>query len=119
VILGPRTRAEMTDTILMIEDDEELSDMVREYLEPMGFEVHTRTSGETGLEALADASFDALLLDIMLPEADGFDLCRRIRADSDLPILILTARGDEATGPATAPRSCASGASRSTGGAAR
>jgi DNA-binding response OmpR family regulator len=86
----------MTDSILMIEDDEALSDMVREYLEPMGFEVRTCSRGETGLEALSRGSFDALLLDVMLPDADGFDLCRRIRADSDLPILMLTARGDEA-----------------------
>jgi two-component system phosphate regulon response regulator OmpR len=86
----------MTDTILMIEDDEELADMVREYLEPMGFAVHTRTHGAAGLEALAQGSYDALLLDVMLPDADGFDLCRRVRADSDLPILMLTARGDEA-----------------------
>ena len=86
----------MADIILMIEDDEELSEMVREYLEPMGFEVHTRTHGATGLEALEGGSFDALLLDVMLPDADGFDLCRRIRAGSDIPILMLTARGDEA-----------------------
>ena len=88
----------MTDTILMIEDDEELSDMVREYLAPMGFEVHTRSRGDGGSRRPWQRdSFDALVLDIMLPDADGFDLWPgEFAPDSDLPILMLTARGDEA-----------------------
>ena len=85
----------MPDRILMIEDDESLAAMVAEYLAGLGFTVVTRANAASGLEALRVATFDALILDVMLPDADGFEVCRRVRADSELPILMLTARGDE------------------------
>lgn len=79
----------------MIEDDESLSAMLKEYLAPMGIDLSAKSTAEAGLVALEDGQYDALILDVMLPDADGFDICRRVRGDSDIPILMLTARGDE------------------------
>jgi len=85
----------MAERVLMIEDDESLSALVSEYLGGFGFTVLARPDARGGLELLARERFDALLLDVMLPDLDGFEVCRRVRAASDLPILMLTARGDE------------------------
>jgi DNA-binding response OmpR family regulator len=85
----------MTEHILMIEDDESLAALIAEYLGTMGFKVTTRGTAAEGLALLPEEAFDALILDVMLPDADGFDVCRQVRARSDLPILMLTARGDE------------------------
>ena len=79
----------------MIEDDESLSTMVAEYLSSMGLQMTTRPTAADGLTTFDESAFDALILDVMLPDMDGFDVCRRIRARSDIPILMLTARGDE------------------------
>ena len=79
----------------MIEDDEDLSAMLEVYLAPLGIALSARPSAQTGLDALLDGHYDALILDVMLPDGDGFDVCRRVRRDSDIPILMLTARGDE------------------------
>jgi DNA-binding response OmpR family regulator len=79
----------------MIEDDQGLSAMVTEYLAPLGVRVVAFATAEEGLRQLGRESFDALILDVMLPDLDGFEVCRRVRAASDLPILMLTARGDE------------------------
>jgi DNA-binding response OmpR family regulator len=86
---------DMPDRILMIEDDESLAAMVAEYLAGLGFSVVARSTAASGLDAVRKGGFDALILDVMLPDSDGFEVCRRVRADSDLPILMLTARGDE------------------------
>ena len=85
----------MAERILMIEDDEVLAEMLGEYLAPLGMELSARPNAADGLELLRQGSFDALVLDIMLPDLDGFEVCRRVRAESDIPILMLTARGDE------------------------
>ena len=85
----------MAERLLMIEDDESLAAMVSEYLAGFGYTVHHCADARSGLEAQRRERFDALLLDVMLPDLDGFEVCRRVRADSDLPILMLTARGDE------------------------
>jgi DNA-binding response OmpR family regulator len=85
----------MPERILMIEDDESLSGMVGEYLGTRGLEVTARPEAAAGLELLRTGQFDALILDVMLPDADGFEVCRRVRAESDVPILMLTARGEE------------------------
>jgi DNA-binding response OmpR family regulator len=85
----------MSDRILMIEDDERLSGMVAEYLSARGIDVVTCALAEQGLARLRREPFDALLLDVMLPDLDGFEVCRRVRAESGVPVLILTARGDE------------------------
>jgi DNA-binding response OmpR family regulator len=79
----------------MIEDDEALSAMVGEYLGGVDHAVTACPDAASGLAALERGGFDALVLDVMLPDLDGFEVCRRIRATSDIPILMLTARGDE------------------------
>jgi DNA-binding response OmpR family regulator len=85
----------MTERVLMIEDDARLAEMVGEYLAPLGIEVTARPEAGAGLELLRRGKFDAIILDVMLPDLDGFEVCRRVRAESDIPILMLTARGDE------------------------
>ena len=85
----------MANRVLMIEDDRALAAMVAEYLGEAGFLVEPEASAVTGLERLRRETYDALLLDVMLPDGDGFDICRRVREGSDIPILMLTARGDE------------------------
>ena len=80
--------------ILLIEDDPRLAEMVSEYLGEAGFRVATAASGEEGLARLAREPVDALLLDLALPGIDGLEVCRRLRASSDVPVLMLTARGD-------------------------
>jgi two-component system, OmpR family, phosphate regulon response regulator OmpR len=84
----------MPEHILMIEDDQRLAAMVSEYLSAAGWRVATRLTATTGLTALEGHGFDALILDVMLPDLDGFEVCRRVRARSDVPILMLTARGE-------------------------
>lgn len=79
----------------MIEDDEDLSAMVAEYLDARGLDVTARPNATEGLRLLRQQPFDALILDVMLPDLDGFEVCRRVRAEFDVPILMLTARGDE------------------------
>ena len=85
----------MTDRILMIEDDERLSAMTADYLSGFGLQVTVAPTAAEGRQRLAAGSFDALLLDVMLPDGDGFALCRELRARSDIPILMLTARGED------------------------
>jgi two-component system phosphate regulon response regulator OmpR len=85
----------MTSQILMVEGDEALAEMVSQYLAQSGYELRTTTTGKSVVPVLADTAFDAVTLDIMLPDIDGFEVCRRIRASSDVPILMLTSRGDE------------------------
>lgn len=85
----------MTTPILMIEDDSSLATMVGEYLGAFGITVTARPTARAGLELIQHGTFEALILDVMLPDLDGFEVCRRVRAASDLPILMLTARGDE------------------------
>ena len=79
----------------MIDDDEKLVSLVREYLEPHGFEVAAVHDGREGVEAVLSADPALVILDVMLPGIDGLELCRRLRQSSRVPILMLTARGDE------------------------
>jgi DNA-binding response OmpR family regulator len=83
------------EPILMIEDDPHLAAMVSEYLGASGFTVTVAPRGEVGLSLLSRGGFRAVLLDVMLPDLDGFEVCRRIRAQADVPVLMLTARGDD------------------------
>ncbi|HTT38348.1 MAG TPA: response regulator transcription factor [Burkholderiales bacterium] len=85
----------MADRVLIIEDDQGLSAMLSEYLAPLGLRLTACTTAADGLRMLGKERFDALILDVMLPDLDGFEVCRRVRAGSDVPILMLTARGDE------------------------
>src|SRR6266705_1371651 len=84
----------MAERILLIEDDARLAEMVSEYLGEAGFRVSVAAQGRSGLDRLAREPFDALVLDLMLPDMDGLELCRQLRAKSDTPVLMLTARGD-------------------------
>jgi DNA-binding response OmpR family regulator len=83
--------------ILMIDDDRKLCRLVSDYLSPLGFEVTPEHDGATGaLRAVeAGAPWQAVILDVMLPGLDGFEILRRIRRVSEIPVLMLTARGDE------------------------
>src|SRR5690606_39756496 len=69
--------------------------MVASYLSARGLEVGTRADGATGLRALLEESFDVVVLDVMLPDRDGFEVLRALREKSDVPVLMLTARGDD------------------------
>jgi DNA-binding response OmpR family regulator len=85
----------MAAHILMIDDDTALGTMLSEYLAPAGLALTVAPTASRGLTLLARGDWDALILDIMLPDLDGLEVCRRVRAASDIPILMLTARGDE------------------------
>ncbi len=90
----------MADRLLIIDDDARLAAMVADYLSAAGFAVERRFTAAAGLEAVileagGHAPFDAVILDLMLPDLDGFEVCRRIRARSDVPVLMLTARGED------------------------
>lgn len=85
----------MSIRLLMIEDDVRLAGMVADYLGEHGFALHHCADGASGLRVLEDQAFEAVLLDVMLPDLDGFEICRRIRARFDVPIIMLTARGEE------------------------
>lgn len=83
------------DKILIIDDDEELCELVSEYLGVEGFEVESVNDGETGLERALSGDYDMVILDVMLPKMNGFDVLRNLREESQLPVIMLTARGDD------------------------
>jgi DNA-binding response OmpR family regulator len=85
----------MAERLLMIEDDAALAQLVRDYLSPLGFEVTVVGTAAEGLRRCGDEAFDAVLLDVMLPDLDGFEVLRRIRSTSDVPVIMVTARGDD------------------------
>ncbi|MCP3958227.1 MAG: response regulator transcription factor [bacterium] len=80
--------------LLMIDDDAALGGLLVEYFERFGHQLTTATTAAEGRHLLRREPPDLLILDVMLPDADGMELCRAIRSDSDIPILMLTARGD-------------------------
>jgi DNA-binding response OmpR family regulator len=84
----------MAERILMIDDDTRLAGMVSDYLGGTGFRVSVAGSARDGEALLKRETFDAVILDLMLPDGDGLDVCRRLRAATDIPILMLTARGE-------------------------
>jgi DNA-binding response OmpR family regulator len=88
----------VSERILLVDDDPRLAAMVSEYLGEAGFRVTIAADGRTGLERLSRAPFEALVLDLMLPDIDGLEVCRQVRASAagaaEIPILMLTARGD-------------------------
>ena len=93
---GHSTHA-MTSRLLLIDDDARLASMVSDYLRSSGFEVQSAGSLVAGRALIAAGQFDALVLDLMLPDGDGLDLCRELRAaprTRHLPLLMLTARGE-------------------------
>ncbi len=84
----------MSRRILLIEDDPRLAEMVKSYLGGAGFAVTVAPKGGAGIALHGREPFDAIVLDLMLPDMDGLEVCRRIRAGAQTPILMLTARGD-------------------------
>ncbi|MBK8304174.1 MAG: response regulator [Chloracidobacterium sp.] len=83
------------DKILIIDDDEELCELVSEYLGVEGFDVESVNDGETGLKRALSGDYDMVILDVMLPKMNGFDVLRNLREESQLPVIMLTARGDD------------------------
>jgi two-component system response regulator CpxR len=81
--------------VLIIDDDEELCDLVSEYLTVEGFETTAVHDGEAGLEKALSGEYDLAILDVMMPKLNGFDVLKNLREKSGLPVLMLTARGDD------------------------
>jgi DNA-binding response OmpR family regulator len=84
----------MSYRVLLVEDDARLAGMVADYLGEAGFRAVIAATGGDAQRLLKGEGFDAVILDLMLPDTDGLDLCRHIRAESAIPLLMLTARGD-------------------------
>ena len=85
-----------TKTILVVDDEATIRDVVRRYLERDGFSVVEAADGYTALDAIEARHLDLIVLDLMLPGMDGLDVCRALRRESDVPIIMLTARAEEA-----------------------
>lgn len=83
------------DRVLIVDDDVELCELVTEYLEPEGFEIEAVHDGETGLQRALSGDHVLVVLDVMLPRMNGLDVLRRLRGQSQVPVIILTARGDD------------------------
>ena len=81
--------------ILIIEDEEAIADLEKDYLELSDFQVHIENSGDTGLAAALAEEFDLVILDVMLPGMDGFDVCKKIREKKNIPILMVSAKKDD------------------------
>ena len=81
--------------ILIIEDEDSIADLEKDYLELSDFEVRIENRGDTGLKAALEGSFDLVVLDLMLPGMDGFEVCRKIREQKNIPILMVSAKKDD------------------------
>ena len=81
--------------ILVVDDDQKLCRLVSDYLEPMGYDVDSAHNGRQGLEMIRRGDYRAVILDVMMPKMDGFEVLKRLRRESDVPVLMLTARGEE------------------------
>ena len=81
--------------LLIVDDDTELSEMLAEYLHAEGYDIERVFDGETGARTALSARFDAVILDVMMPGLDGFEVLRRIRSHSSMPVIMLTAKGDD------------------------
>jgi two-component system response regulator CpxR len=82
--------------LLVVDDDRKLAGLIRDYLTPMGYEVELRHNGPDGLAEALASPYEAVILDVMMPGMDGFGVLRELRKKSDVPVLMLTALGDEA-----------------------
>ena len=85
----------MQSTILLADDDVELNDLLKEYFESEGFDVHTAYDGAAALQRAREPGLDLMVLDIMMPKMNGMDVLKELRRDSRLPVIMLTARGDD------------------------
>ena len=81
--------------ILIIEDVESIADLEKDYLELSGFEVEIENRGDIGLKKALDEEFDLLILDLMLPEVDGFEICKKVREKKNMPIIMVSAKKDD------------------------
>ena len=81
--------------ILIIEDEEAIADLEKDYLELSGFQVEIANRGDTGLHKAMNEEYDLIILDLMLPEVDGFDICRQIRQEKNTPIIMVSAKKDD------------------------
>jgi two-component system response regulator CpxR len=82
-------------TLLIVDDDESLGQMLADFLSAEGWSVITASDGQSGLSMAIDSAPDAVVLDVMLPRMSGFDVLRALRLKSMVPVIMLTARGDE------------------------
>ena len=96
IVESMATTEEPVISVLLVEDDRKLATLTRDYLERHGLVVTLAADGASGLQLALRQRFDALLLDLMLPGMDGLEVCRQLRRQSDVPVLMITARGEEA-----------------------
>jgi DNA-binding response OmpR family regulator len=82
-------------SLLVIDDDKKLCRLIKDYLEPLGYDVAAASTGKEGLDKVLAGKFDAVILDIMMPEMDGLEVLRRLRVGSSVPVLMLTGLGEE------------------------
>lgn len=81
--------------VLIVEDEQSIADLEKDYLELSGFEVEMETDGRAGLDRALSEEFDILILDIMLPGIDGFEICQQVREKKDMPIIMVSAKKDD------------------------
>ncbi|MCC8139893.1 MAG: response regulator transcription factor [Lachnospiraceae bacterium] len=81
--------------LLIIEDEESIADLEKDYLELSGFEVEIEPRGDVGMQRALEEDFDLIILDLMLPGVDGFEICRNIRAKKDIPVIMVSAKKDD------------------------
>ena len=81
--------------IFIVEDEGAIADLEKDYLELSGFEVEVENDGNMGLQKALEEDFDLLILDLMLPGVDGFEICRRVRDEKDVPIIMVSAKKDD------------------------
>ncbi|NRF91010.1 response regulator transcription factor [Paenibacillus frigoriresistens] len=81
--------------ILIIEDEQSIAELERDYLEISGYEVDIENSGDKGLQRALSTEYDLIILDLMLPKVDGFEICRRIRSEKDIPIVMVSAKKED------------------------
>ncbi len=85
----------MPETILIVDDEQHIIDLAKLYLEQEGYKTASATDGKSALQKILHEKPNLIVLDLMLPELDGWEVCRRVRAESDVPIIMLTARSDD------------------------
>ena len=85
----------MSDTILVVDDEQRIIELAKMYLEQDGYQIMSATDGVTALSKILDDKPNLVVLDLMLPGMDGLEVCRRVRTESDVPIIMLTARSDD------------------------
>ena len=88
--------ATVATPVIIIDDDPKLCELIRDYLAPLGYDVASSNTGPEGLEKVLNGDYRAVILDVMLPGMDGFEVLKAIRHESNVPVLMLTGRGDEA-----------------------